>query len=69
MNYDRLPQEKKTALIDILQRRHGWPAKRCEEELRGLDEIALAYISVEDRLARKSETGYSPFASMFKVRN
>ena len=66
--FDRKPPEEKEMLMATLCRRHGWPRERAVKELEELDEIALAYIKVDERLAQKSGMGYDPFQDMFVVK-
>ncbi len=66
MSFDRLPKEKRANLVAFLCQRHGWTPQRAEEELKQLDYVDIAYIGVESRLERSSETQYDPFAEVFK---
>lgn len=68
MNFNQRSKEEKEALVEALCRRHGWTRMKAVEELEQMDEVALAYIKVEERLARKSGIGYDPFQDMFVVK-
>jgi hypothetical protein len=68
VTFDQLSKDRKADLVDFLVRRHGWPRERAVEELRALDDTALAYVGVEMRLARRSENQYDPGAENYTLR-
>jgi hypothetical protein len=68
MNFDRLPKERKEALVAVLRERHGWSTERAAGELRAMDEVGLAYVGVDARLARRAEKRYDEFQGCFELR-
>ena len=54
-------------MIDYLMQRHRWDESRAKAELEAMDEIGLAYVNVEAKLARRKEVVYDPCAEMWKV--
>ena len=67
MTFSRFPKERQQALIDYLMQRHRWDESRAKAELEAMDEIGLAYVNVEAKLARRKEVVYDPCAEMWKV--
>ena len=68
MNFNQRSKEEKEALVEALCRRHGWTRMKAVEELEQMDEVALAYIKVEERLARKAGMGYDPYSEFWQVK-
>ena len=68
MKFSQFSKDRRADFVDYLCRRHGWDRTRAVEELEPLDEVALAYIGVEMKLARKSETSYDVTSENWELR-
>lgn len=68
MTFDRLPPDRKIALVEHLAAERGWAPDRAERELREMDDVGIAYVGVERRLAQRRDKDYDPLAEMFVLR-
>lgn len=67
MKFSQLKRDAQESLIEFVMRQHAVTRTRAVEELDVLDEIDLAYVKVEMKLAQSSENGYDPYRDFYKL--